>query len=158
MLRRIRPGAFKDELCPESLHCGVSCGPWRDFLPSHDDQLFLDQFAAIDAVAPLCVYGQKSDAAQFASRRLRACTSCGRLYFSESHHPDSRWPRQYARGKRARPEPICLPVVVLSSSSLPDDKNRAKELGANDYLAKPTGPDDLMTLVKGLDDRWLKED
>src|SRR2546426_12529928 len=59
---------------------------------------------------------------------------------------------------RARPEPICLPVVVLSSSSLPDDKNRAKELGANDYLAKPTGPDDLMTLVKGLDDRWLKED
>jgi len=59
---------------------------------------------------------------------------------------------------RTRPEPICLPVVVLSSSSLPDDKNRAKELGANDYLAKPTGPDDLMTLVKGLDDRWLKED
>ena len=59
---------------------------------------------------------------------------------------------------RARREPICLPVVVLSSSSLPDDKNRAKELGANDYLAKPTGPDDLMTLVKGLDDRWLKED
>ena len=59
---------------------------------------------------------------------------------------------------RARPQPICLPVVVLSSSSLPDDKNRAKELGANDYLAKPTGPDDLMTLVKGLDDRWLKED
>src|SRR5438445_10233153 len=59
---------------------------------------------------------------------------------------------------RTRPEPICLPVVVLSSSSMPDDKNRAKELGANDYLAKPTGPDDLMTLVKGLDDRWLKED
>ena len=59
---------------------------------------------------------------------------------------------------RARLDPICLPVVVLSSSSLPDDKNRAKELGANDYLAKPTGPDDLMTLVKGLDDRWLKED
>ena len=59
---------------------------------------------------------------------------------------------------RARREPICLPVVVLSSSTMPDDKNRAKELGANDYLAKPTGPDDLMTLVKGLDDRWLKED
>ena len=58
---------------------------------------------------------------------------------------------------RTRPEPICLAVVVLSSSTMPDDKNRAKELGAKDYLAKPTDPDDLMTLVKRLDERWLKE-
>jgi len=59
---------------------------------------------------------------------------------------------------RTHPEPICLPVVVFSSSSMPDDKTRAKDLGATDYLAKPTGPEELVTLAKGLHDRWLKEE
>jgi len=59
---------------------------------------------------------------------------------------------------RTRPEPICLPVVVFSSSSMHDDKTRAKDLGATDYLSKPTDPEELMILAKGLHDRWLKEE
>ena len=32
-----------------------------------------------------------------------------------------------------------FPVVILSSSSLPEDVRRAKQLGADDYLEKPIG-------------------
>jgi DNA-binding response OmpR family regulator len=39
---------------------------------------------------------------------------------------------------QACPEPMSLPVVLRSSSSLAADKKKAKDLGAKDYLAKPT--------------------
>src|SRR5213083_1355223 len=48
-----------------------------------------------------------------------------------------------------------LIVVVLSSSSLISDINRAYDLGANSYLVKPGDFDTLMQLVKTLDAYWL---
>ncbi len=48
-----------------------------------------------------------------------------------------------------------LIVVVLSSSSLITDINRAYDLGANSYLVKPGDFDTLMQLVKTLDAYWL---
>ncbi len=59
---------------------------------------------------------------------------------------------------QARPELTTLPVVVLSSSSLAADKKKAKDLGAKDYLAKPTDMDELTKLAHTLHERWLKED
>jgi CheY-like chemotaxis protein len=57
------------------------------------------------------------------------------------------WIRQQPRFKS-------LPVVILSSSSSPDDINRAYQLGANSYLVKPTRMAELVDLVSGLKLFW----
>ena len=62
------------------------------------------------------------------------------------------------RWLQACPETNSLPVVVLSSSTLPADKKKAKDLGAKDYFVKPSSIDELMTLVRALHERWLKKD
>ncbi len=46
-------------------------------------------------------------------------------------------------------------IVVFSSSEDPADINRAYELGANSYIIKPHDPDDLVTIVKQLQQYWL---
>jgi two-component system response regulator len=56
---------------------------------------------------------------------------------------------------RSHPRLSLLPVVVLSSSILEKDIQMAKELGAREYLVKPTFLDDYRKLVLGLHDRWL---
>ena len=57
---------------------------------------------------------------------------------------------------QGRSQKVSLPVVVLSSSSLVADKNRAKQLGAQDYLVKPTRMEELTALAQALHERWLK--
>lgn len=54
-----------------------------------------------------------------------------------------------------RPEFDELPVVVLSTSSLDDDIQKAKKLGADDYRVKPTGTE-LVRLLQELHASWLK--
>src|SRR6266850_2973587 len=51
-----------------------------------------------------------------------------------------------------------LKVVVLSSSGLPSDIQKAKTLGANDYKVKPADIDDMVTMVKDVAERWLDAD
>jgi len=58
------------------------------------------------------------------------------------------WLRQQPGLKR-------LIVVVLSSSSLIDDINRAYDLGSNSYLVKPGDFEGLVNMVKTLDLYWL---
>ncbi len=50
-----------------------------------------------------------------------------------------------------------LKVVVLSSSGLQSDIQKAKTLGAHDYRVKPADIDDMITLVKDVASRWLKD-
>jgi len=50
-----------------------------------------------------------------------------------------------------------LPVVVLSGSSLDEDKIRATGLGADEFLVKPAGIDELRKLIRGLCDEWLPQ-
>jgi CheY-like chemotaxis protein len=59
-----------------------------------------------------------------------------------------RWIREYG------PYPD-VPVVVLTSSTAHRDKQVAKSLGANAYLSKPSDPDLLVELVRGLKRDWL---
>jgi CheY-like chemotaxis protein len=49
-----------------------------------------------------------------------------------------------------------LLVVVLTSSNLQTDIDRAYDLGANSYLVKPTGFDRLIDLTKRLEAYWLQ--
>jgi len=49
-----------------------------------------------------------------------------------------------------------LPVVMLTSSMLPADINRAYELGANSYLVKPPELDSLIALAQTIDLYWLR--
>jgi CheY-like chemotaxis protein len=57
---------------------------------------------------------------------------------------------------RSQPYLKRLPVIMLSSSSLPSDINEAYELGANSYLLKPADLTTLIDLAKTIDHYWLK--
>jgi CheY-like chemotaxis protein len=57
---------------------------------------------------------------------------------------------------RGRPGLRRLPIVVLSSSSLAEDVNRAYDFGANSYLVKPSSLSDFEELVRRLEQYWLE--
>src|SRR5438093_11629714 len=59
------------------------------------------------------------------------------------------WLRQQPGLKR-------LLVTVLTSSDQPEDINRAYDLGANSYLLKPHGSQDLAELVLRVQKYWLE--
>ena len=48
-----------------------------------------------------------------------------------------------------------LPVVMFSSSFQQDDKEKAKVLGAADYLTKPTGTEGYDEVVQTIATKWL---
>jgi CheY-like chemotaxis protein len=56
--------------------------------------------------------------------------------------------------RQKAPDGYRLPVVVFSSSSIPQDINRAYSLGANSYVVKPTAPDRLESMVHALHEWW----
>jgi len=56
---------------------------------------------------------------------------------------------------RQQPQFKLLPVLMLTSSSRPEDKDKARELGADDYHLKPSDPLKLVAVVKGLHTSWL---
>ncbi|HJX29943.1 MAG TPA: response regulator [Thermoanaerobaculia bacterium] len=59
---------------------------------------------------------------------------------------------QWLRGKDGLRR---LPVIVLTGSRETSDVNRALDLGANSYLAKPVGFEALLDIVRMLDLYWL---
>jgi CheY-like chemotaxis protein len=87
-------------------------------------------------------------------------------YSDRSQHPfpalillDLKMPRATGLDilKWIREHPECgnVPVLVLSGSELHEDIRRAYETGANSYLIKPLGFEELVALVKDVDDVWL---
>ena len=55
----------------------------------------------------------------------------------------------------ARPEFRRIPLVVLSSSSDASDMERARQMGAAEYLVKPHAFSDLVNMIRSLEKRWL---
>jgi len=49
-----------------------------------------------------------------------------------------------------------LVVLVLTSSSLHEDIERAYRLGANSYVVKPSSPEKLLEIVSDFRDWWLR--
>jgi len=58
---------------------------------------------------------------------------------------------------RQQPQFQQLPVVIFSSSSRPEDRLKAKELGASDYLEKPDSGLDFGTVLETLKRKWLAQ-
>jgi CheY-like chemotaxis protein len=56
---------------------------------------------------------------------------------------------------RGEPHLKSLPALIFTSSSRPEDLEKARQLGADDYLLKPSNPRNLVELVRALDERWL---
>ena len=56
---------------------------------------------------------------------------------------------------RAHPGLRALPVVIISSSGRAEDRERARLLGADDYVIKPASPLRLVEVVDALWHRWL---
>ena len=57
---------------------------------------------------------------------------------------------------RSQPELKRMPVVMLTSSDQPRDIAKSYELGANSYLIKPGGLDQLVEMVRTIHLYWLK--
>jgi len=57
---------------------------------------------------------------------------------------------------RAQPELTAVIVLILSSSNLATDINRAYQLGANSYLVKPSDPDKLQEILVRMKQYWLE--
>jgi len=66
----------------------------------------------------------------------------------KSGHEVLAWIKQHPALKR-------MPVVVLTSSTETVDVNQAYDHGANSYLVKPVGFDDLFAMVKTLQPYWM---
>lgn len=58
---------------------------------------------------------------------------------------------------RQQPSFKSLTVLMLTSSPRPEDMEKARLLGADDYVLKPSDPVELVELVKSLHDRWLSQ-
>ena len=58
---------------------------------------------------------------------------------------------------RRHPELDGLSVVVVSTSALESDIQKAMDLGAHEYRVKPTGFDALVAMLQELHARWLSE-
>jgi CheY-like chemotaxis protein len=56
---------------------------------------------------------------------------------------------------RRQPQFKSLPIVILTSSLRQEDMDKARHLGADDYLLKASHPAKLSEIVKSLQDRWL---
>jgi CheY-like chemotaxis protein len=59
---------------------------------------------------------------------------------------------------RLQPKFKSLPVLILTSSSRDEDKHKALQLGADDFLLKPSDPLKLREVVQSLHERWLSGD
>lgn len=59
------------------------------------------------------------------------------------------WLREQANLKQ-------VPAVVLTGSATEADRNRSTQLGARDYLLKPTFTDQFIPLVQQIRERWLE--
>jgi CheY-like chemotaxis protein len=58
---------------------------------------------------------------------------------------------------REQPEFQQLPVVIFSSSSWPEDRHKASELGANDYLEKPDSGLEFGAVLETLNRKWFAQ-
>lgn len=56
---------------------------------------------------------------------------------------------------RTQPDFSAVPVIVLSTSNHPLDRQRSLAAGANDYQVKPPHFDALLALVSQFYERWL---
>ena len=56
---------------------------------------------------------------------------------------------------QGQPELEAMPAIVISSSDLPADREKAMKLGAREYFVKPNDPADLIRLVEGLHAKWM---
>lgn len=56
---------------------------------------------------------------------------------------------------RGQPQFATLPVVIFSSSGRLEDRQRAEQLGATEYLLKPTSGTQFMEMARQLRDNWL---
>ncbi len=58
---------------------------------------------------------------------------------------------------KGRPDMESLPVVVLTSSAIPEDRDMALRMGAREFCTKPSDFNDLVRLVNILHESWLMQ-
>ncbi len=59
------------------------------------------------------------------------------------------------RRLRSSDKTISIPVVMFTTSSLPEDIKRSYALGANSYIVKPSNIDELVEFVKSFHTYWF---
>ena len=57
---------------------------------------------------------------------------------------------------RESPEHTVIPVVMLSTSTVGDDVDRAYRLGANSFIGKPSSSDEMRDIARHIDEFWFE--
>lgn len=60
------------------------------------------------------------------------------------------------RAVRSNPKLAALPIVVMTTSELPADIQKAYSLGANSFISKPTSAHDMSMLAERFRDYWFE--
>jgi CheY-like chemotaxis protein len=88
-------------------------------------------------------------------------------YADRKKHPipglvllDLRMPRmnglEVLKWIRAQPDFHAVVVIMFTSSAHPDDIGRASQLGANAFVQKPSGPDELVRFLQSVKTFWCE--
>lgn len=63
--------------------------------------------------------------------------------------------RQVLAEVKADPELRCIPIVVLTTSTLDEDVAQVYDLHANCYVVKPFDPEKFVNVLRAIEDFWL---
>ena len=119
-----------------------------------DDQLFI-RAAFEKGTPPITVFGL-TDGVELLPK-LASCSKLPRLILLDINMPLKNG-FETLRDLRAIPAYATLPVVMLTTSSHGDDRNRAFALGANHFLTKPLSQEQLQAMATALTSQWLLAD
>ncbi len=59
---------------------------------------------------------------------------------------------------RSKPQFVDIPVLILTTSNMPGDMQRAEQLGASAFLTKPATFDQLVEMVREIEKKWFSKD
>ena len=114
---------------------------------SEDDAFFFSRtLHKSGAICSLHHSENGTQALQFLQRSLRAHEELPRVVFLDLKLPVLNG-FEVLEWIRSQTFPPAMQIVVLSGSERPDDKERAAQLGASDYLVKPIKVSDLRRVL-----------
>jgi CheY-like chemotaxis protein len=118
-----------------------------------DDHIFIK--AAIRNVLPAAIIKSFFDGSEFSANCLKNKSEAPSLIFLDLNMrlEDGKTTLQNIRRDSALND---VPVIILTTSTDPREKEKCLNLGANDYFVKPYTESDLSGIIESVHHKWLR--
>jgi DNA-binding response OmpR family regulator len=116
-----------------------------------DDHFFLRK--AITKVVPQAIIESLYDGSEALSF-LNTCTSLPNLIFLDMNMTRMSG-KDTIKEIRANVNLEKVPVIILTTSKSPREKEESLKLGANDFYTKPDHPKDLILIIEAVSEKFL---